>query len=134
VAKMTNRKKLGERDLQRVLRADIGQLEAGLTIADGGKEQVINYGGKSNPVRIDITAKDRKGDTVVIELKAGKVGRHAVGQILGYMGVLMRRKKRVRGILVAKEFSPQGSAAARPVPALQLREHGSLPWKLLTRV
>jgi endonuclease len=112
-----------ERDLQRALRANIKQLEAGLTITDGGKEQIVKYGGKAEPGRIDITAEDRKGVKVVIELKRGKAGRRAVGQILGYMGVLMRGNKPIRGILVAAEFSPQGIAAAVPVPNLQLRKY-----------
>lgn len=111
-----------ERDLKTVLCHDIEQLEAGLRITDGGKEQEIHYGGSANPGRIDITCKDKHGATVVIELKRGKAGRRAVGQILGYMGVLMRDNKSVRGILVAKEFSPQGRAAASTVPALQLIE------------
>jgi RecB family endonuclease NucS len=54
-----------ERDLQLALRSNINQLEAGLTISDGGKEQIVESG------RIDITAKDRDGATVVIELKGG---------------------------------------------------------------
>ncbi len=112
-----------ERDLQHALRANIKQLEAGLTIADGGKERIVKYGGKAEPGRIDITAEDRKGATVVIELKRGKAGRRAIGQILGYMGILMRGNKPIRGILVAAEFSPQGIAAAFPVPNLQLRKY-----------
>ena len=112
-----------EGDLQRALRANIKQLEAGLTISDGGKERIVKYGGKAEPGRIDITAKDGKGVTVVIELKRGKAGRRAIGQLLGYMGILMRDNKPIRGILVAAEFSPQGIAAAFPVPNLQLRKY-----------
>src|SRR4029077_2516811 len=92
-------------------------------ITDGGKEQIVKYGGKANSGFIDITAKDGDGTTAVIELKAGKAGRRAIGQILGYMGVLMRGKKLIRGILVAKACSPQGIAAARPVPNLQLSKY-----------
>lgn len=118
-----------ERDLKAALCGDIARLEAGLEIADGGKERMVVYGGDAKPGWIDITCKDAKGATVVIELKRGKAGRRAVGQILGYMGVLMRDTKRVRGILVAKEFSPQGRAAASMVPTLQLIEHGRLPFR-----
>jgi RecB family endonuclease NucS len=112
-----------ERDLKRALYDNIEHLEAELKITDGYKEQKVEYGGGAEPGRIDITAKDRKGATVVIELKRGRAGRRAVGQILGYMGVRMREKKQVRGILVAKEFSPQGIAAAFSVPNLQLRKY-----------
>jgi RecB family endonuclease NucS len=112
-----------ERDLMRALRAKIGRLESGLKIVDGGTGRTVKYRGTAKPGRIDITAEDRRGATVVIELKRGKAGRRAIGQILGYMGALMLRKKSIRGILVAKKFSPQGVAAARPVPALQLRTY-----------
>ena len=106
-----------ERDLQAALRPNIGQLERGLKISDGGKEQTVEAG------RIDITAEDRNGATVVIELKAGEAGPRAVGQILAYMGDLADGKKHIRGILVAGEFSPQAIAGARVVPDLQLRKY-----------
>jgi hypothetical protein len=104
-----------ERDLQNALRANIDQLESGLTIIDGGKEQKVASG------LIDITARDRSGATVIIELKkAGASDRQAIGQILGYMGDLMEGTEAVRGILVAGEFSPRTIAAARAVPNLGL--------------
>jgi hypothetical protein len=88
-----------ERDLQNALRANIDQLESGLTIMDGGNERKVASG------FIDITARDQTGATVVIELKkAGVSDRDAVGQILGYMGDLMESTRSVRGILVAGEF------------------------------
>jgi RecB family endonuclease NucS len=73
---------------------------------------------------IDITAKDKNGDTVVIELKAGKADREAIGQILGYMGDLATGKNLVRGILVASDFDLSAVAAVRVVPHLQLRKYG----------
>jgi len=107
-----------ERDLQEVLRKknNIEQLEPRLKIIDGGKEQIVESG------RIDITAEDNNGTTVVIELKAVKAGRRAIGQILAYMGDLSVGKKPIRGILVAEEFSPQ-AIAARIVPNLQLKKY-----------
>jgi hypothetical protein len=106
-----------ERHLQGALRANIEQLEPGLKITDGGKEQVVDSG------RIDITTIDKNGVTVVIELKAGEAGRHAVGQIAAYMGDLTDGKKQVRGILVAGEFSPKAVSSARVVPGLRLRKY-----------
>ncbi len=85
-----------ERDLQRALRSNIEQLEQGLKITDGGREQTVESG------RIDIIAEDRNGITVVIELKAGAADREAVGQILSYMGDL---------------------SAARAVPNLKLKRY-----------
>ena len=107
-----------ERDLQLALRENVEQLEQGLEIIDGGRERVLPSGG-----RIDITARDRVGTVVVIELKAGDAGRDAVAQILDYMGELQPTEKQVRGILVAAEFSPHAVAAARMVPALELRKY-----------
>jgi len=115
-----------ERDLQRVLRDNIGQLESGLKIIDGGIEKKVPTG------KIDITAEDRNGVAVVIELKIGEADRKAIGQILGYMGDLHVDKKRtgadqsakgVRGILVAKDFSLSAIASARVVPSLQLKKY-----------
>jgi endonuclease NucS-like protein len=104
-----------ERELQHALRRNIDQLESGLTIIDGGNERKVASG------FIDITARDRSGATVAIELKrAGVSDRNAVGQILGSMGDLMEGTQSVRGILVAGEFSPGIIAAAKVVPNLSL--------------
>ena len=103
-----------ERDLQNALRANIAQLDPSLTITDGGKEQIIPVG------RIDITARDQAGATVVIELKTGTADRDAIGQVLAYMGELMASTASVRGILIARDFSPRAVAAARAAPNVQL--------------
>jgi hypothetical protein len=106
-----------ERDLQLALRTTIEQLESGLTVIDGGHEQTVDSG------RIDITARDRSGTTVVIELKAGSADRDAIGQILSYMGDLTQDEP-VRGIIVAREFSKRAIAAARPTPNIRLVQYG----------
>jgi endonuclease len=107
-----------ERDLQSALRSNIEQLEQGLKITDLGHEKGVPSG------KIDITAEDKNGATVVIELKAGEATHNAIGQILGYMGDLTTDKNLVRGILVAGDFSKKAVAAARVVPHLQLRRYG----------
>lgn len=107
-----------EHDLQRALRKNIDQLEHGLTIVDGNKELKVPSG------FIDITAEDKHGATVVIELKAGAADREAVAQILAYMGDLLLKKQSVRGILVAGDFPARTIAAARVVPNLELRKYG----------
>jgi len=106
-----------ERDLQLALRRSIEQLEPGLTVIDGDREQTVASG------RIDITARDRDGTTVVIELKAGTADRDAIGQILSYIGDLTDGTSRLRGIMVAREFSARAIAAAR-VPNIRLVRYG----------
>lgn len=109
-----------ERDLQRALRDNIQQLEAGLLIEDDGKERIVPAG------RIDITARDKHGAMVVIELKAGEADKSAVGQVLAYMGDLMAEHagKPVRGILVASGFKVSAVSAARAVSNLELKKYG----------
>ena len=107
-----------ERDLQMALRRSIEQLETGLTIIDGDREQTVASG------RIDITARDREGMTVVIELKVGAADRDAIGQLLAYMGDLMDDVAPMRGILVAREFAPRAVSAARAVPNVRLVRYG----------
>lgn len=77
-----------ERDLQRVLRDNIEQLEPKLTIIDGGIEKTVPTG------KIDITAVDGGGATVVIELKTGEADRSAIGQIWTDFGLHGRSNRR----------------------------------------
>lgn len=107
-----------ERDLQLALRLNIEQLESGLEIVDGGKEKITDAG------RIDITARDRNGVIVAIELKAGTAAPDALTQLLAYMGVIAEdEQKPVRGILVAGGFHPRVIFAARAVPNVRLRQY-----------
>lgn len=108
-----------ERDLQAALRRGIEQLEPGLEIIDDGAERSVSSG------FIDITARDRDGMIVVIELKTGTARQAAVGQILSYMGDLVDEEPddRVRGILVAGDFDKKAHAAARVVPTLSLQSY-----------
>lgn len=107
-----------ERDLQRALRTNLAQLDPKLTIIDEGKERTVPAG------QIDITARDESGATVVIELKTATADRDAIGQILSYMGDLMTDAQTVRGILIARDFSPRALAAARAAPNVQLVRYG----------
>lgn len=108
-----------ERDMQAALRIEIQQLELGISIIDDGAERSVDSG------FIDITARDVSGTVVVIELKAGRAGRDAVGQILSYMGDIAAEEDngKVRGILVASDFDGKARAAARMVPNLILRKY-----------
>ena len=107
-----------ERDLQIALRTDIQKLEAGLRVADDGHERVIEAG------RVDITAVDAGGSTVVVQLKAGTAGPAALTQLLACMAALAGQvESRIRGVLVAGGFDPRLVSAARAVPNVQLRRY-----------
>jgi len=109
-----------ERDLQVALRANIEQLESGLTINDGGKEKVGLSRG-----RTDILAIDANKRTVVIELKAVTADCDAIAQILQYMGDLqVEIGASVRGIVIAPDFTARASAPSKPVPSIELRKYG----------
>ena len=115
IAQDTERTFSLERDLQSALRKSIGQLEAGLVIADGGTEKSVPSG------RIDIFATDANGCPVVIELKAVPAKRDAIAQVLAYMGDIQEHSpKAVRGFLVAPSFDSKAMSAARVVPTLTL--------------
>lgn len=110
-----------EKDMQAALRRSITQLEAGLEIIDGGAERKVPSG------FIDILARDAAGRAVVIELKAVKATRDAIGQMLAYMGDISDlpagASAPVRGILVAPEFDHRALSASRVVPHLTLMEY-----------
>jgi RecB family endonuclease NucS len=104
--------------MQTALRAHLDQLEAGLVAIDGGVERKVEGG------FIDILAKDRRGVTTVIELKAD-VGKPAViAQTLAYMSCIAEETQQtVRGIIVASDFDARVALAARAVPNLTLRRY-----------
>lgn len=104
--------------MQVALRYNITSLEPSLKIIDDGAERAVDSG------LIDITCDDGSS-IVVIELKAGKADRRAIGQILGYMGDLHEEEggKLVRGILVAHDFDRGAKAAASVVPTLTLKKY-----------
>jgi hypothetical protein len=108
-----------ERDLQNTLRKNISQLQDDLKIVDGGKERSVPSG------RIDILAATSDGTLVVIELKAGEADHYAVAQILMYMGDLHEEADgKLRGILIAGDFTARAIAASKAVPNIELRRYG----------
>jgi RecB family endonuclease NucS len=97
-----------EHELKAQLRKRINQVEPGLTLVDDGKERAVATG------RIDVTARDKDGDYLVIELKVGACPHGALEQVLGYADDLsLETDRRCRALLVASEFSPRLYAAAR---------------------
>ena len=108
-----------ERHLQEEIRREIGQLEHGLIVVDGGVERSVESG------FIDILAQDEAGALVVIELKSGTAKRDALGQIVGYMGDMISDEPgaQVRGILVAADFDKSCQSGVRAIPALKLKRY-----------
>jgi hypothetical protein len=109
-----------ERDMQAAFLRSIEEIEAGLAIIECGLDRFIASG------FIDITARDRSGVMVAIEVKLGTAGPMAVAQLLSYMGDLALSKGidgGVRGILVAADFDQKAIAAARMIPNLLLRRY-----------
>lgn len=103
-----------EKDLQRYLSMKISELEDGLIIVEGGVEYLTQAG------RVDLLARDRVGNLVVIELKAGKAKDSALGQLLGYVGCLSLENNSVRGILVASDFDTRVIFASKNLPNITL--------------
>lgn len=107
-----------EADLEAALRRDLGQLESGLTLADGGRQRKVASG------FIDILGRAEDGTWVVVELKAGSTRPEAVAQVLGYMADIAEAEGgAVRGYLVGSDHHPRVEAAARIVPTLALRRY-----------
>ena len=103
-----------ERDLQNYLSTRLNEIEENLTLV--GKEFGTSAG------FIDILAKDKLGNFVVIELKAGKAKDASIGQILGYIGALidMKNTNQVRGIIVASDFDNRLLYASKAISNLSL--------------
>ncbi len=95
-----------EKDLEKYLSKRLDILENGLRLVES-PQYPIDYEGKR--WLIDILAKDKNDNLVIIELKAGIAKEAAYAQISKYIAVLKKthpdaREKKVRGIIVASEF------------------------------
>ena len=119
-----------EKEMQRAVRRQLDRLEPGLIAADGGVEYIVATG------RIDVLAKDKNGNHVVIELKAGACPSGALEQALGYAQSLSDDRKDialVRVMLIAAEFSDRMRAAAKRIPNCELKQYEfSLQFKEVT--
>jgi Endonuclease NucS len=104
-----------EHRFQTAVRSNLDKLEPGLVAIDGGREVGCR----------DITAKDQAGYVVVIELKVDKATADAITQLLTYMGEVkvQNPSKKVRGILVAPDFTSRAEDAASVVSDIALKRH-----------
>ena len=106
-----------EQELQVAVRNQIGSIEAGLTIADGGNERMVPTG------RIDVLARDGEGTLVIIELKAGLCPKGAIEQALGYAADIDAEEggdRPCRVLLIAGDFSERMLNAAKRIQGLTL--------------
>jgi RecB family endonuclease NucS len=104
-----------EKELKAILRQRLDRVEEGLVEADGGRERAVATG------KIDVTARDKHGNFVVIELKVGPCPVGAVEQVLGYASDLEAETGTpCRAVIIASEFSERIRAAARRTHELYL--------------
>ncbi len=119
-----------EKDLHKYLAHHLDKIEPGLRIAPNGIEHTVEAG------RIDILATDMNEKFVVIELKAGKAGDAALGQLLGYMGFMAAKHQaegEIRGILVAFDFEPRVVFAVKDLPKVKLCKYAlSFAFEIVT--
>lgn len=104
------------------------ELEKGLTIIDNGRQFPTPIG------RIDLLCISKKGEYVVVEIKAQEARDSVFGQILRYIGWIHRNmegaRDNVRGIIVASEFpetarySRIGLLKPNYQEFIQFRKHG----------
>jgi hypothetical protein len=114
-----------ERDMERCLLRDLTQLAPGIRLfeGDGVSGNQLDTGVVG---RLDVLAVDKKGDFIVIELKAGRAEDRVCGQILRYMGWVkehLAQDHEVRGIVVANDFSESLRCAARAMPMVALKRY-----------
>ena len=86
-----------EKEMQAAVRKQLTNLEADLVESDNGSERRVATG------KIDIVARDKGGNLVAIELKAGLCPAGALEQALGYAEALSEEENgaKVRAILIA---------------------------------
>jgi RecB family endonuclease NucS len=106
-----------EDDIRSYLVKNLNNLKEGMTAESDttGEEYQVDSG------FIDILAEDSEGEPVVIEIKAGKAKRDALGQIKAYMADRMAGSSdSVTGIIVAEGFSQQLTKAVTIEPLVEL--------------
>jgi hypothetical protein len=115
-----------ERDLEKFLLQHLSELEPGLKPC---RESAVagSQVGLATAGRLDVLARGADGALVVIEIKAGEATDSVCGQILRYMGWvqehLSANDEKVRGIVVANDFSERLRLAARAMPNVTLKRY-----------
>jgi len=114
-----------ERDLEHHLVENLEAIEPGLKLYVKDKEtdgeQFVTDVGK-----IDVLARDKIGDFVVIEVKGSEATDKAVGQLLRYMGWVKKKlakQQGVRGIIIAKKASDELKYAVSSLENVAIKEY-----------
>ena len=91
-----------ESDLHRYFRTSPEKIDEGLKIVES--EDVLPEGAGIP----DLVCRDRNGNYVVIEFKAGEASYDALGQLVSYKGAVKKKTLGVvRGIIIASRFDPK---------------------------
>ena len=113
-----------EKDLEKHIIGNLHQIEEGLRLysKDGtsGQQLTLDIG------RLDILAVDKNDDLVVIELKAGLANDNAIGQVSSYMGWVRKNLadgRKVRGVIIANDFTESLKFGVLEVPSLSLKKY-----------
>lgn len=103
-----------ERDLEDYLEGNLEQIEVGLKLEGRGRQYSTTVG------PIDLFARAKNGDLVVIELKKGRAADQVFGQVCRYMGCIKseyaQAGQAVRGIIVGREVDTKLQYATKAVP------------------
>jgi Endonuclease NucS len=114
-----------EYDLENSLVTNLEQLEKGLKLYRENGTVGQQFQAKGAGI-IDLLATDTNGGLVIIELKAGEADRQVCGQIQAYMGWVRKNlpgSRKVRGIIVANDFTERLTLAVGVVPDLVLKKY-----------
>jgi len=115
-----------EMELQNYLANNLGVLEPGMTLWKfAGGQSPVEFPVDEKRRRIDILARDKSGNPVVIELKASRGHERVIGQALYYRECVKEKLNapKVRTFIVAREITDEVRIAARAVPDVELFEY-----------